>query len=542
MKKLLTYLLLSFLIFYISVVFDLFPIIFRIIFFIIGSIVFCYFLYQAVERKVFSFIKEKTVKLTFYTLFLFTSIIWIFLVFHRYYLIDYTTWDDITYANSLYNLVKTGNFYNTIFERHALGDHTVFHLALLYPLFKIEPSIIWIALFRAITVLACPFVLIKIGKELNLKGITLWIAPTLFLFNIFILDFMKSTIHPSGFSLPFIMLSFLYAIRKDYIKMFIYLIFIIGFKENLPLVWISMSFYIALFQRQYKMASFIFLMGILLGLFLFFIVKPYFDNVGQGINAAVEAIKVTDNIKNNKIGHLSLFDPFAKIPHKIFLLISILASFVFIPIFSPISLLAALPSLSLSLIAYKPLDGHHLAVPMAVFFVCFVLSLSKLKENYSKITIFKKYRNIIISIFLFVYILLNSVYIAYFAEKSFFFQHQKEAKQILNDIEKLKPILNKHPDHKIWVSEKISAYLLEYYHLRNMSGGAVVDSLTTKNSPKDWTQNPRFIVFPNTKEYHFLYIREKTLKVLQNELKRQIQEGKLQKLEEFKYLNVYKSK
>ena len=539
MKKLLTYLFLSFLTFYTSIVFDLFPIFIRIIFFTSGSIVFCYFLYQSIKTKIFLSIKEEIVKRIFYILFSFTSIIWIFLVFHRYYFLDYTTWDDITYANSLYNLVKTGKFYNTIFEGHALRDHTVFNLALFYPFFKIEPSVLWLSFFRAITSLACPLILIKIGKELNLKGLVLWVAPTLFLFNTFILDFMRETMHPSGFSLPFILLSFLYAIRKDYTKMFIYLVFIVGFKENLPLVWISMSFYLALFQKKYKLASFVFTTGIILGLFLFFIVKSYFLNPDGGLQSASESIKVIDNIENNNIGHLDVFKPFAQIPQKIFLLISILASFAFIPIFSLKSLITALPSLSLSLIAYKPLDGHHLALPMAVFFVCFALSLSKLQKNNFKIRFFEKYKSTIFSVFLFTGIVLNSIYIAYFVKKSFFFQHQKEAKQILNDIEKLKPILNKHPDHKIWVSEKISAYLLEYY-LRNMSGEKIMNMINTKNPPKDWTQNPRFIVFPNTKEYHFLYIREKTLKVLQNELKRQIQEGKLQKLEEFKYLNVYK--
>ena len=539
-KKIVSILILSFLGFYIPILIDLLPVPIRFIIFLFHFCIFNYFFYQALKERLFLQISEKKLNFIFYFFYSIWGSIWIFLVFHRYFTLDYTTWDDVSYANSVYQLAYHNRFYNSIFEMHALADHTVFNLALFAPLFKIYPSVLWLIFFKILGILACPLILLKIGKELSLKGLLLWIAPILFLFHTFIQDTVREIFHPSSLALPFIMLSFLYAIRKDYFKMFLYLIFLTGFKENLPLIWVCVGLFLLLYQKKYKVGIWTLSMGVCLGIFLFFVVKPFFNTDSEFVQLPLK------NIRNGQIAHLDLFSPFENIPEKIFLFISVMSSFAFLPLFSIKTLLFSLPSLSLSFLAYRPLAGHHISISIVVFFVSFVVALSDLNQKNFRIYFFNRYKNQIFTFLISFCILLTTVHNAYFFQKTFLFEYVTESRFILEDISKLKQLLDKNPNHKIWVNEKLSAYLIPY-HLRSIDGD-INDIIHSQGNytnfeifTKDWNQNSRFIVFPKSDKYHFIHLRDKTFSIVKKDIEKQIREGKLKQLKKFKYLNVYQS-
>ena len=213
-------------------------------------------------------------KNNFYFIFVLFSMSWLGIAVIRYISVQYYVADIGNFAYEIAQFVKTGTLHSTILNRHVLADHFVPNLLLFYPFFMVYPSFLWLTAFQIAAFLSSVFVLIRIGRQVipHNQDWLVFIAPALFLIHNFVALTVLHQTQPSAFSLPFILLAFSFAIDKKHVKMFIVLLFLLGFKENLALVWISLGMFFMVHLNIVKIGILLIIMGIIFGSLVYFII------------------------------------------------------------------------------------------------------------------------------------------------------------------------------------------------------------------------------------------------------------------------------
>ena len=371
---------------------------------------------------------------------------WVILACANYYSFRYNTWDTASFANPLSNLLQTGNLYNTFLERHAFADHFAPNLLIFYPLFFINNSVLWLTFAKIAAFFACPFLLIKTGRLLKLPAHLVYVAPLLFLFHKYSTNTLLFEFQPSSLSLPFIILSFNYAIERNYLKTLLVLIFLLGFKEHMALIWISVGAYILFFQGKTKEGLFFILMGIMIGFFIFFIVMPHF---ASGLNSL----------------HASRFNPFSLYYEKSMLIFLSFLSVGFIPLLSPRTLLFIIPAFGISLVSKEPsmmtFDYHYHDIAMPVLFVGVVFGLSGI--NILNHSFNKKTKDFFLAICILTIIVINN---------SFPYQRIKDNwpnnqhVEMMQELKQIRQVVEK--DAPLWVTQSFSIYFIDYANLKSI--------------------------------------------------------------------------
>ena len=162
----------------------------------------------------------------------------------KYVSLKYNTWDVGFFANITSNLANNFTFYSDIFRVNSLGEH--FHpvLILISPLFHLYNSFIWFPVLHFTSYFLTLILLIKYSyivynSKTDLRSC---VVPLMFLFNYYYFKTLDYEIQIEQFSHPFIVLIFLFIEKDQKLKMFFFLSFILLFKENQAIVWISISF------------------------------------------------------------------------------------------------------------------------------------------------------------------------------------------------------------------------------------------------------------------------------------------------------------
>ena len=70
---------------------------------------------------------------------------------------------------------------------------------------------------------------------------------------------------------------FLFIEKDQKLKMFFFLSFILLFKENQAIVWVSVGFYYIFFKKRYSIGLIIVIFGIFFGLLTQLVLIPYFN-------------------------------------------------------------------------------------------------------------------------------------------------------------------------------------------------------------------------------------------------------------------------
>ena len=462
-------------------------------------------------------------KLNFFVFFFYTIItcFWTGVLILRYYSLDYHTYDDAFFGNIISQVANYYKYYTTIEEMNALGDHFTVNLILFFPLFKIYPTHLWLQFFKLLAYLSCPFILYKIGKNLNLKGVYLYITPLIFLCNFFLIQANFSRFQPSSLSLPFILLSFLYAIKKDYFKMFLFLIFLIGFKENLPLVWVCMGFFLILYQKKYKLGIITILLGVIIGLFLFKVVIAYFNKGGASLH--------NDN-----------FNPFAFLNEKILFIFLFIAACGFIHFFYWKVLVFCFPSLSISLLGDEKFYFffHYLDIPSTVFLFGFTICLTHIKKNEIFSIFNKKYIKYCIYIF---FILLSCIvskqnidYLNFNIKNLLKYKSQNE--NLITEIKFLKNNL-KNKQLPIWTIEKIAPFFIEY----NLKSIDVHNKALRVNGLNRLLKNNKEKIIIITNNYETSWLTKDSYIILKNHIKLNTEKGIYKRIyKNLKEIEVYR--
>lgn len=286
----------------------------------------------------------------------------------KYYSFRWNVWDVGNFSNKLYN-ISQGRFYSSYLDSHDWADHfnpSISPLALLYLLI---PSANWVTLAKTIAYITVPPLIYQICRESFDNKERAWLvtvilasawmllyAPAL---NSLYYEFQSSSLAP-----PFILYAFLCFQRKQWLRFWLTMFILLGFKEHLGAVWIGFGFYMVLATPQKKMGLFLITGGTIAIYMIIFQVMPYYRNYQDSWSMVL--------------------GPFQNIPEKLVYLFKILIPLGFIPlIFWRFGIIAG-PAIGVNLLSGADRAGmystiyHYDDIPSTLLMIAMILSFSSL--------------------------------------------------------------------------------------------------------------------------------------------------------------------
>ena len=319
------------------------------------------------SNKIIQFFSSKQL---FYFTFAIVAINWIGLALFDYYFAGFRTWDTGAHAQPVANLAVNGVYWDNYNRMHPLYNHFRIGLLVFLPLFQIVPSAMWIVFAKIASFLICPLIFLKMGKKYLPNQKFIYVMPIFWLINDVLTNTQAAENQGVAVILPFILLSFFYAYEGKFLKMFLNLIFIILFKENMPLIWVCVGFFLLIEKNNKKMGGLLIILGIILGLIISQYVMPHFSHTGNFI-----------------YGKTDEFGPFDIIHLKLLMIFKALLAVAFIPLLHWRSLIYAIPAFGLYLLSRDErfiwLNYHHHDYTFTVLFVACFFSLKAYLEKRS---------------------------------------------------------------------------------------------------------------------------------------------------------------
>ena len=289
----------------------------------------------------------------------------ILLIIVKYFSLSYNIFDTGIFAHVIFNIGSGKGFYNNILQVPAWADHFTPNLVFFSPFFRIYPTILWLPAFRLIAYLSCIPILWKISKFYLNETQLRYLVCFLWLVNYPLLRVLNFDFQPSSMALPFLLLSFYFWLKKSYILFLLDIIFLLGFKEHMPLAWISIGVWLYFFENKKFPGILLVTGGMIAGFLIVYILVPYLSN---GI----------------PLHHLGRFGPFDNLFQKLKFVFLILLSVGFIPFLNPKTLLFIIPSFGISLISNNyqmvTLNFHYQDLPVTLTFISVILGLSNLEK------------------------------------------------------------------------------------------------------------------------------------------------------------------
>lgn len=413
------------------------------------GLVLLYFLVKSVYDDSYSALSNILVKRFFLILLVLQGLGWFIYIFVKYFSLCYGIYDTGIFAHTVFNISSGRGIYNYILQIPAWVDHFYPNLILLTPLFWIKPTILWLPFLRLLAYLACLPILWAISKFYLQDKKWRYFILILWLINYPLLIVLSSEFQPCNLALPFLILSFYLYLKRYYILFVLNLFFLLGFKENMALAWLSVGAWIFFFEKKKMFGICIAISGIIAGLIIVYILTPY----------------LSGGIANHQ---LEKFGPLQYIPQKLKFIFLIFLSVGFLPLLNPKTFLFILPAFGISLVSNTPtmfrIVAHYQDLPMAIIFMALILALSTGEKRQSWIFRFHTsfyLKKIPILIALFGIILYNNYYPGRIIKRQW---------PTLTDLETLAEIryLKTQIDSRkvLWTTNNLGPYFIEFPFLR----------------------------------------------------------------------------
>ncbi len=250
------------------------------------------------------------------SLFLVHVLLYLAITLLKYYSFRWNVWDVGGFSNHLYN-ISQGSFYSSYLGSHNWADHFSPSMSPLALLYLLTPSTHWVTVAKAVAYLSVPLLIFKICQEAFQSKEQAWCATVILgvawlLFyapaiNSFYYEFQSSALAP-----PFILYGFLNYQRKQWLRFWLSMIILLGFKEHLGSVWIGFGCYMVLVTTNKKTGLFLIAAGIVAIYLVMFQVMPYFRNYEESWSMPI--------------------GPFQDIPAKLLYIFKILIPLSFLPV------------------------------------------------------------------------------------------------------------------------------------------------------------------------------------------------------------------
>jgi uncharacterized membrane protein len=374
---------------------------------------------------------------------------WLSLIIVEYFSISYNVFDTGWFWSVVANLGQGRGFFNSFLQMPAFADHFSPVLALFVPFFKIWPSFLWLPLFRLLAYLACLPVLWRISGHLLRQPMLRWLVLAIWLTNAPLARVLSFEFQPSTLALPVILLAFLFAVEGRLPATVLCLVVLLGFKENMALVIVSVGAWMWFFGRRRMVGKTLVVAGITVGLLIVFVVAPL----------------LSDGASNQ---HLDRFGPFELGGAKALFLLRLLASVGFIPLLAPRSLLVFLPACGLTLVSgmanMPTLRYHYHDVPTAVLFVTVILGLARYEEGTSWLGRWSPgWRSVAVSLFIALLVLGNHRYPSAEVWQKWPSEADLEA---ISELKSVRQALE--PDTTLWALDCLAVYFSDDLRARTI--------------------------------------------------------------------------
>ncbi|MBF0277158.1 MAG: DUF2079 domain-containing protein [SAR324 cluster bacterium] len=335
--------------------------------FALGSLVAFLIFLRLFQRHSFSTVLPVILNQKFCSfLFGWVALGWIVLAVLKYYSLDYYIWDIGIFSNNIINLLESGRYFSSVLGIHGFADHFTPNLILLAPFFKIAPTVLWLAFLKLTAFLVTTWFLYKLGiAVLGKQSVWIYLAPILWLINKYYAFTLRVEFHPSSLAPPFIVAAFYFASLKKFSSMVVCLIILLGFKEHLSLIWLSLGGFL-MGEKNYKAAVFCAGTGLAAGFLTYFVIMPaFFEGVGESLH------------------HQSRFAIFEQIPRKFELLGWCLLSVGLIPLVEWKNWLMIIPAFGLTWVTKDPpmleLNYYYYDISITVVVVSVIYAVRKLQ-------------------------------------------------------------------------------------------------------------------------------------------------------------------
>lgn len=212
----------------------------------------------------------------FWTIYTLSVFAWTANVLIEFFCSKFSTWDTGAHIQPVIHWALYGEYEDKLLDvAHPFINHFRPALLILAPIVKFFPSMLVIQLAKVATFATTPLLLLHYGKK-HLRNTWAYLLPILWCVHDVIITTMYAENQATSLAIPLIVWAFFLTYEKKYKRMLIPLIAIVFFKENLPLIWVSLGLFILIEQKNYKWGPAICLAGSCIGIFIFFIVIPFF--------------------------------------------------------------------------------------------------------------------------------------------------------------------------------------------------------------------------------------------------------------------------
>ena len=261
----------------------------------------------------------------------------------KYYSFRWNVWDVGNFSNKLYN-ISQGRFFSSYLGSHNWADHFSPSMSPLSLLYLITPSTHWISLAKTMAYLSAPLLIYQICRETFQSKEQAWFVTMILgvswmLFYTPALNSLYYEFQPSALATPFILYGFLNFQRKKWLRFWLSMFILLGFKEHLGAVWIGFGCYMVFTTENKKTGFFLIVGGIAAIYLIMFQVMPYFRNYEESWSMAI--------------------GPFEAIPEKLLYLFKILIPFGFLPLIFWRSGIMAAPAIGVNLLSSSARPGMY---------------------------------------------------------------------------------------------------------------------------------------------------------------------------------------
>ena len=237
----------------------------------------------------------------------------------KQYSFQWNIWDVGIYSDILFNTSK-GSFYSSYYHGHNWGDHFTPSMSFISLFYWIYPSTNWMTLSKVFALIISPLMIWKICENIFTKKNHVYsISLVLSLFWLFfyapIVKSSYSAFHPSSLAAPAIFYAFLCLQKKEWWKLVLIFIFLIGLKEHLGSVLIGFGLYMILNTHQKKSGIILVILGISAIIVIMWVIMPYYRNYAPAWTTGnIENISLFRDVMGKLIYLGKLLIPFAFLP------------------------------------------------------------------------------------------------------------------------------------------------------------------------------------------------------------------------------------
>ena len=277
------------------------------------------------EKSLQQIFGQRSLNVTYLTrrkllfLLLFHGLILIATTVFKLYSFQWNIWDVGIYSDILFNTSK-GFFYSSYNLNHNWGDHFTPSMSFISLFYLIYSSSNWMTLSKVFALIICPIFIWKIcANVFTKKNEVYFVGLLLSLFWLFfyapIVNSSYFAFHPSSLAAPAIFYSFLCLQRKEWWKMFLIFLFLIGLKEHLGSVWIGFGLYMILNTQKKKSGIILVISGISAIVLIMWVIMPYYRNYEPAWTTGnIDNINLFEDIFGKLIYLAKLLIPFAFLP------------------------------------------------------------------------------------------------------------------------------------------------------------------------------------------------------------------------------------